>query len=100
VQTAPLRSHPPFSFARRFTSAPARVGPGAVAGGRWGVLLRGGGRGESGVAESFLRPAGIARFGSRRVDVMSEGDFIERGEKVIIVRVEGNHVIVRKEEEC
>jgi membrane-bound serine protease (ClpP class) len=56
--------------------------------------------GESGVAESFLRPAGIARFGSRRIDVMSEGDFIDRGEKVIIVRVEGNRVIVRKEEEC
>jgi membrane-bound serine protease (ClpP class) len=56
--------------------------------------------GESGVAESFLRPAGIARFGNRRVDVMSEGDFIEQGEKVIIVRVEGNRVIVRKGEEC
>jgi membrane-bound serine protease (ClpP class) len=56
--------------------------------------------GESGVAESFLRPAGIARFGSRRIDVMSEGDFIDRGEKVIIVRVEGNRVIVRKEQEC
>ncbi|MCP4199454.1 MAG: nodulation protein NfeD [Proteobacteria bacterium] len=56
--------------------------------------------GESGVAESFLRPAGIARFGSRRIDVMSEGDFIDRGEKVVIVRVEGNRVIVRKEEEC
>lgn len=52
--------------------------------------------GETGVAESFLRPAGIARFGNRRVDVTSEGDFIERGEQVRIVRVSGNRVVVKK----
>ena len=56
-------------------------------------------QGLSGVAESFLRPAGIARFGDRRVDVQTEGDFIEKGEKVVIVRTEGNRVFVRKEEE-
>jgi membrane-bound serine protease (ClpP class) len=55
-------------------------------------------QGLGGVAESFLRPAGIARFGSRRIDVQTEGDFIERGERVVIVRTEGNRVIVRKEE--
>jgi membrane-bound serine protease (ClpP class) len=53
--------------------------------------------GENGVAESFLRPAGIVRFGNRRVDVVSEGDFIEKGETVVIVRVEGNRVVVKKE---
>jgi membrane-bound serine protease (ClpP class) len=53
--------------------------------------------GLSGVAESFLRPAGIARFGDKRVDVVSEGDFIEKGESVIIVRTHGNRVIVKKE---
>lgn len=52
--------------------------------------------GESGVAESFLRPAGIARFGDRRVDVVSEGDFIEKGTSVEIVRADGNRVVVRK----
>ncbi|MCP4674239.1 MAG: nodulation protein NfeD [Deltaproteobacteria bacterium] len=53
--------------------------------------------GISGVAESFLRPAGIARFGDKRVDVLSEGDFIEQGERVVIVRTEGNRVVVKKE---
>jgi membrane-bound serine protease (ClpP class) len=52
--------------------------------------------GQTGVAESFLRPAGIARFGNKRVDVLSEGDFIEQGAKVEIVRVSGNHVVVKK----
>jgi membrane-bound serine protease (ClpP class) len=54
--------------------------------------------GLSGVTESFLRPAGIARFGARRVDVLTEGDFIEKGRSVVIVRTEGNRVIVREDE--
>lgn len=52
--------------------------------------------GTAGVAESFLRPAGIARFGDRRVDVISEGDFIEKGEPIVIVHTTGNRVVVRK----
>jgi membrane-bound serine protease (ClpP class) len=52
--------------------------------------------GMQGTAESFLRPAGIARFGDKRVDVTSEGDFIESGTPVVIVRVSGNHATVRK----
>lgn len=55
-------------------------------------------QGLGGAAESPLRPAGIARFGGRRVDVLTEGEFVERGERVVIVRTEGNRVIVRKEE--
>ncbi len=52
--------------------------------------------GMTGIAESFLRPAGIARFGDKRIDVASEGDFIEKGSSVEIVRVHGNRVTVRK----
>jgi membrane-bound serine protease (ClpP class) len=52
--------------------------------------------GMTGIAESFLRPAGIARFGDKRIDVSSEGDFIESGSPVEIVRVHGNRVTVRK----
>jgi membrane-bound serine protease (ClpP class) len=54
--------------------------------------------GLTGVTESFLRPAGIARFGGRRVDVLTEGDFIEKGERVVILRTEGNRVFVKKEQ--
>ena len=52
--------------------------------------------GESGVTITFLRPSGIARFGNRRVDVVSEGEFIEKDTSVVIVRVDGNHVVVRQ----
>lgn len=51
--------------------------------------------GTGGVAETYLRPAGIAKFDSKRVDVTSEGDFVAAGTAIEVVRIEGNHVVVR-----
>jgi membrane-bound serine protease (ClpP class) len=53
--------------------------------------------GERGTAETVLRPAGKARFGERVADVVAEGDFIEKGKAVRVMRVEGNTVMVREE---
>ncbi len=55
--------------------------------------------GQLGISESELRPAGIARFGDERVDVVSEGIFIPRGQAVRVVQVEGVRVVVRPEEQ-
>ncbi len=52
--------------------------------------------GKNGIVEAALRPAGIARIEDRRVDVVSRGEMIERGEAVIVVEVSGNRVIVAK----
>ncbi|UCH27539.1 MAG: hypothetical protein JSV66_07865 [Trueperaceae bacterium] len=54
--------------------------------------------GQQGIALSDLRPAGIARFGSERIDVVSEGDFITVGTEIEVLRVEGNRVTVRSVE--
>ncbi len=71
---------------------------GTTAGGNEGkVISEVVSKGLAGVAETYLRPAGIARFGGMRVDVTTQGDFIEKGEKVVIIRAMGNHVVVRKE---
>jgi membrane-bound serine protease (ClpP class) len=51
--------------------------------------------GQRGVAESDLRPAGIARFGDERVDVVTEGAYIEAGSPVRVIDVEGMRVVVR-----
>jgi membrane-bound serine protease (ClpP class) len=51
--------------------------------------------GAAGAAETVLRPAGKARIDGRPVDVVAEGDFIEKGVAVRVVRVEGNTVYVR-----
>lgn len=52
--------------------------------------------GQVGVTISELRPAGIARFGTDRLDVVTDGRFIEAGRPVKIVKVAGRQVIVKE----
>jgi membrane-bound serine protease (ClpP class) len=52
--------------------------------------------GNTGVAETNLRPSGKGRFGEELVDVVTEGDLIERGTKIRITQVEGARVVVEK----
>lgn len=51
--------------------------------------------GAQGVAVTGLKPVGIVEIRGRRVEAMSEGDFVEAGTKVRVVRVEANNVFVR-----
>lgn len=51
--------------------------------------------GQSGVSVTPLHPAGLARLGTQRIDVVSEGAFIEAGEPITVVRVDSNRVVVR-----
>lgn len=51
--------------------------------------------GQGGVALSPLRPAGTAKIAGRRVDVVAESGFVESGETVVVVQVEGARVVVR-----
>ena len=52
--------------------------------------------GKRGVAASVLRPAGIAEIEGARVDVVSDGELIEPGEAIDVIRVDGNRVVVRR----
>jgi membrane-bound serine protease (ClpP class) len=52
--------------------------------------------GRQGVAASPLRPAGIADLEGQRVDVVSDGEFIDTGTPVRVARVDGNRVVVRR----
>jgi membrane-bound serine protease (ClpP class) len=54
--------------------------------------------GQRGIADSALRPAGIARFDHERVDVVTEGEFLEPGTAVEVIRIEGNRIVVRSVE--
>jgi membrane-bound serine protease (ClpP class) len=51
--------------------------------------------GRSGVATSYLRPAGVATVDGRRVDVLTEGDFVPAGSLVRVSRVEGARIFVQ-----
>ncbi|MEC9488744.1 MAG: NfeD family protein [Halanaerobium sp.] len=52
--------------------------------------------GKTGKTITILRPAGTALISGGRVDVVSEGGFIERDREVEVVAVEGSKVIVRE----
>jgi membrane-bound serine protease (ClpP class) len=52
--------------------------------------------GKRGMAASTLRPAGIATFEGERVDVVSDGEFIDAGDPITVVKVDGNRIVVRQ----
>jgi membrane-bound serine protease (ClpP class) len=51
--------------------------------------------GKQGVAVSDLRPSGIACFDGERVDVVSDGTFIDAGQAIEAVQIDGNRIVVR-----
>lgn len=52
--------------------------------------------GQIAVSTTDLRPAGTARVGNERIDVVTEGDFIASGSRVQILRAEGYRLVVRQ----
>lgn len=56
--------------------------------------------GEVGLALTALRPAGRADFADTTLDVVTEGDFIEKGARVQIRQVTGNRVVVAEYREA
>ncbi|MBA1337163.1 MAG: hypothetical protein HPY66_3599 [Firmicutes bacterium] len=48
-----------------------------------------------GVALTPLRPAGTAEVEGKRIDVVTLGEYIQAGDKVKVIKVEGNRIIVR-----
>lgn len=52
--------------------------------------------GSEGVTVTALRPSGTALLNDRRIDVVSDGDFIEKGARVKVVETANLKVVVRK----
>lgn len=52
--------------------------------------------GARGTATTTLVPSGKARFGEQLVDVVSDGEFIDRGLPITVVEVQGTRVVVRQ----
>ncbi|MBL7014024.1 MAG: nodulation protein NfeD [Candidatus Marinimicrobia bacterium] len=51
--------------------------------------------GKEGIAESDLHPSGWVVLGDEKVFVVSEGEFIDKGQTVKVLSVDGNRVVVR-----
>ena len=52
--------------------------------------------GREGVAQTLLRPSGMATLDGKRLDVVAESGMIERGSAIKVIAVEGTRIIVRK----
>lgn len=52
--------------------------------------------GKKGTTYTKLRPAGVALIDDQKVDVVTEGGFIDQDQPVEVVQVEGNRVVVRE----
>ncbi len=59
------------------------------------TVARAGLLGATGVAVTKLRPAGKAEIGGKVRDVMTQGELVDAGEKVEVIDVRGNRIMVR-----
>lgn len=50
--------------------------------------------GKEGTSVTMLRPSGTAQFGDRRLQVVTEGKYVEAGKPVKVLKVEGSNVVV------
>ncbi|MCM3743395.1 nodulation protein NfeD [Sporosarcina luteola] len=55
--------------------------------------------GKQAITITPLRPSGTIDMEGERIDVVSQGSYIDRGKHVIIVKVEGSRIVVREFEE-
>jgi len=85
---ASTKIFPESAFFKRITLT-ATQGPDYVASSDFRALL-----GRSGVAASYLRPAGVASIDEKRVAVLTEGNFVPAGTPVRVTRVEGARIFV------
>ena len=53
-------------------------------------------KGHSGITDTDLHPSGWIIINDKRIFVVSEGGYIEKGKKIEVLSVEGNRVTVRE----
>ena len=54
--------------------------------------------GEFGTVHSRLRPSGKVEIGGEVYDAYSRGEFIEKGESIVVISTEGTSIKVKKHE--
>ena len=52
--------------------------------------------GKQGSSTTVLRPAGMGEFEGVKLNVLSDGEFIPEGTALVVTRVEGNRIFVRR----
>ena len=52
-----------------------------------------------GITLMGLHPAGKAQIGTKKIDVVSEGGYIEEGATIQVIKIEGSRIVVKKVKE-
>ncbi|WP_331872376.1 NfeD family protein [Cohnella abietis] len=52
--------------------------------------------GQEGQTLSMLRPSGLAEFDGQRLDVITSGEFVEKGKSVQVISVDGTRILVKE----
>ena len=55
--------------------------------------------GSQGVAVSDLRPSGVATIEDQRLDVVTQGEYIEKQTQIIVIAVRGNQIVVKQKDQ-
>ena len=55
--------------------------------------------GKEGITQTVLRPSGFAMIDEERIDVVTQGEMIQKGVPIKVVMVEGNRIVVSSMEE-
>jgi membrane-bound serine protease (ClpP class) len=53
--------------------------------------------GLEGIALTDLRPAGMALLNDRRTDVVTRGEYLDKGTPVVVLKITGNQIVVKKQ---
>jgi membrane-bound ClpP family serine protease len=53
--------------------------------------------GLEGTALTDLRPSGMALISDRRTDVVTRGEYLEKGTPVVVIKITGNQIVVKKQ---
>jgi membrane-bound serine protease (ClpP class) len=54
--------------------------------------------GDRGIAQTLMRPAGKMRLGSRLLDVVTRGEYIEQGAGLVVAEIRGNTIVVVRDD--
>ena len=55
--------------------------------------------GSQGVAITDLRPSGVATIEDERLDVVTQGEYIEKQTQIIVIAVRGNQIVVKQKDQ-
>ena len=55
--------------------------------------------GSQGVAVTDLRPSGVAMIEDERLDVVTQGEYIEKQTQIIVIAVRGNQIVVKQKDQ-